>query len=116
MTVPKNPAPKRKRIRTRVKKVRSTGTPACFESKAQWDLYRASWRIGKAKEQSRVVNYCEDCLPEYRDRMREEKRCAHPDVVFIVDDDGFISGVRPTQFKLKQIVTAKEKRDENEKQ
>ena len=36
------------------------------------------------------VNICRDCTPEHRDKMIEERRCSHPETVFIVDHDGVV--------------------------
>jgi hypothetical protein len=60
-------------------------TPQCFESASQWYEYQRLYRysIGTGR-----INYCLDCLPEYRDRMVCEGRCAHPETVFIEEAEG----------------------------
>lgn len=66
--------------------------PSCFSSKRQYATWQASALLTGVTERN---GYCTDCLPEFkRDRLREG-RCAHPDVTFHVDEDGFIEGRRP---------------------
>lgn len=39
-------------------------------------------------------DYCEDCLPEFQCEMINKNQCQHPEVVFRVDEDGFVTGFR----------------------
>ena len=54
--------------------------PKCFESEDQWAEYA---RLYKLSQGTGRVQYCMDCLPEYRDEMMCQGRCAHPETVFI---------------------------------
>ena len=45
--------------------------------------------------------FCEDCLPDYQRRMKFEGRCSHPEIRFLVDNDGFIDGVSPEYYEFK---------------
>jgi hypothetical protein len=64
--------------------------PRCFRSKAQWDEYRM--RVKNNHRNWR--NYCTDCMPERRDQMAEQRRCAFPHTTFIVLASGSIIGKR----------------------
>lgn len=64
-------------------------TPACFESAEQWREYQKLWRLSKGTGR---IHYCCDCLPEYRDAMIEQGRCAFPQTVF-VQQQGEIVGL-----------------------
>lgn len=59
--------------------------PACFESEEQWEEYQSLYRYSMGRGR---VNYCLDCLPEYRNCMVCEGRCSHPETVFIEASDG----------------------------
>lgn len=63
--------------------------PECFESDEQWGQYQLLWRLSQGMA---AVRFCTDCLPEYRDRMIAEGRCAHPETVF-VHNGGEVIGV-----------------------
>lgn len=54
-----------------------------------------SWLQMAKRVRTRIRNdYCEDCLPEYQGEMIRNNRCQHPEVVFQVDEDGFVTGFR----------------------
>lgn len=54
-----------------------------------------SWQQMAKRVGTRSKNdYCEDCLPEFQREMIRRNCCQHPEVVFRVDEDGFISGYR----------------------
>ena len=44
-------------------------------------------------------DYCEDCLPEFQREMIRKNQCQHPEVIFRVDEDGFVSGYRSEERK-----------------
>lgn len=67
--------------------VQITSIPPCFESVAQW----VEWK--SLAEHSRVhvgreITFCEDCLPDYRDRMIASGRCEHPETIFVSEPGG----------------------------
>ncbi len=54
-----------------------------------------SWQQMAKRVGTRNRNdYCEDCLPEYQCEMIRKNRCQHPEVVFQMDEDGFMAGFR----------------------
>jgi len=54
-----------------------------------------SWQQMAKRVSTRKRNdYCEDCLPEFQREMIKKNNCRHPEVVFRVDEDGFVSGFR----------------------
>jgi hypothetical protein len=72
--------------------------PACFDSEAQYIAWVHAARSAQAK-----IDHCRDCTAAYQARMIEQHRCEYPETVFELDEDGFISGMRP-----------RHKRNENE--
>ena len=74
--------------------------PLCFDH-AQW----ASWR--EACSRGRVFpnqkdTYCEDCTPDDKRDLIKIGKCEWPDVKFIVDEDGYTYGYRPS-MRLRNI-------------
>lgn len=54
-----------------------------------------SWQQMAKRVRTRNRNdYCEDCLPEYQHEMIKKNKCQYPEVVFRVDEDGFVIGFR----------------------
>lgn len=53
--------------------------PACFDSQAQWNEYRAAAEA----EAGEGFTYCSDCTPQRQARMDARGRCAHPTVRFV---------------------------------
>lgn len=54
-----------------------------------------SWQQMAKRVSTRKRNdYCEDCLPEFQREMIKKNNCRHPEVVFRVDEDGFVAGFR----------------------
>jgi len=68
--------------------------PACFDSLFQWNFYRrlASY-LRSCRKLSPRFTYCTDCTPEYRDKMRAERRCKFPGTTF-TKINGVIVGQR----------------------
>jgi hypothetical protein len=56
--------------------------PPCFESKKQHDEYM--WQMQKTNQPLDPLNYCLDCTREYKIQMLAEKRCEHPETIFVV--------------------------------
>lgn len=76
--------------------------PACFKTQAQFDLWREL--AGEQLWGNRRNDFCVDCTPEYQREMIQAHKCAHPAVMFIMDRDGFLEGVRdPSQYHLKRL-------------
>jgi hypothetical protein len=66
-----------------------TSAPACFESLRQYKNWLALARnVGDS-------GICTDCTPEYQKQMICQRRCAHPEAKFRMDEDGFIAGFIP---------------------
>lgn len=63
--------------------------PACFDSQAQWDLYRVPAVVSAPKN----WNYCQDCTAERRDEMHAQGRCKFPGTTFKIIN-GIIRGFR----------------------
>ena len=64
--------------------------PACFDSQEQFVLWRNA-----ARQVSPGQSYiCADCLPEYRDKMVQQKRCAKPLTYFIRLDGELVGKAR----------------------
>lgn len=71
-------------------------TPACFPNDAVFALWRST--------PPRAANHCSDCLPDYQQKMIAESRCAHPDVIFTIDKDGLIEGIRSRPLRPTQLL------------
>lgn len=78
--------------------------PPCFNSQAEFDEWKAcasnlsTTGAGSGLNKKGETNYCVDCTPEYKGRMRFEKRCSHVKVTFhISTKDGGLSGRRPNK-------------------
>ena len=56
--------------------------PPCFESKKQHRDYM--WQVFRAKQPEDELNYCMDCTKEYKIQMLKEKRCEHPETIFVI--------------------------------
>ena len=52
--------------------------PACFDSQEQWGRYHVLATISGGNG----FTFCEDCTPEYRDKMVAQRRCKFPGTVF----------------------------------
>lgn len=75
--------------------------PACFNPD-QWVAYVRCEK--ELLRQGRYVadpsGFCAGCTQRYQDKMVGRGLCRHPDVVFVNDDDGSVSGVRPPSKRL----------------
>lgn len=68
------------------------GKPRCFSQEA-WLLWLEAARSALPPRNGlREHRWCSDCTPEYKQKMVDAKRCAHPEVLFRVDEDGFLEG------------------------
>lgn len=63
--------------------------PQCFTSKEQFTLWKEE---AFRTTISITAGYCTDCTPEYQTKMIAQNRCAHTDVLFAKDEDGFVTG------------------------
>ena len=63
--------------------------PLCFASQ---DLFRL-WAT--APVAVRCTNPCRDCQPGYQTRMKRAGRCAHPETMFALDEEGAVYGYWP---------------------
>jgi hypothetical protein len=64
--------------------------PACFNSQAEYDLWKDARHISATRCQP-----CTDCTVDYKVEMCLQDRCAHPEVRFRLDEDGFTEGYFP---------------------
>jgi len=67
--------------------------PLCFVSPRMFDLWTKADR--SVPEKTRCENPCRDCQPSYQLRMKKLKRCAHPETMFAVDQEGGVYGYTP---------------------
>lgn len=80
--------------------------PLCFASEEQWKFWNNQARYSRAGPSG----YCSDCTPEYQSEMLRARRCEHPNVLFGVDNEGFLCGSRPeADEELAQIKAARRK-------
>ncbi len=57
--------------------------PPCFDTKFQWNFYRELCSyLRSARKLSPRFNFCVDCTPAYRDRMKAQGRCKFPGTTF----------------------------------
>ena len=68
--------------------------PTCFDH-AQWESWKEACSRGRVFPNQKDT-YCEDCTPDYKREMLKAGKCDWPDVKFIVDEDGFTYGYRPS--------------------
>lgn len=59
-----------------------------------------------------VAGFCEDCLPDYQKDMIWEGKCDNPDVIFDIDEDGFVYGKYPTRHNVSKEEKRKRQREE----
>lgn len=59
--------------------------PRCITHE-QWKLWRAT------RPSAGVAGLCEDCTPEYQNKMCLTGKCDHPEILFYVDKDGLLFG------------------------
>ena len=68
--------------------------PPCFESQHQYDQWsKAAEKTDGApppirKDWPEEPNYCRDCMPPHRNKMRLQNRCLFPDTVFVEVGEG----------------------------
>lgn len=89
----------------------STKIPICWpiESLDDYDLWRESALAAPPHPKSSI---CEDCTPEYQAKMIEQKKCENPEIIFEIDNDGFLAGRLPRHRDFKK--PPKENKDTNE--
>lgn len=56
--------------------------PPCFENRLQYQDYM--WQSHRANQPHDPMNHCLDCTREYKIQMLKEKRCEHPETIFVV--------------------------------
>lgn len=56
--------------------------PPCFESKERHTAYM--WQSHRTNQPHDPLNYCLDCTREYKVKMLEQKKCEHPETIFVV--------------------------------
>tara|TARA_R110000868_G_scaffold301295_1_gene561747 strand:- start:1020 stop:1451 length:432 start_codon:yes stop_codon:yes gene_type:complete len=59
----------------------SSKFPPCFNNKKEYQNYLRL--VAKAKEPNDPNNYCMDCTRDYKIKMLREKRCSHPETIFV---------------------------------
>lgn len=62
-------------------------TPRCFNNYKEFKLWITAAR---GAHPAPAHSYCEDCTPEYRDKMIEENRCAYPQTTFKILQGEFV--------------------------
>ena len=67
---------------TEIKPYNPDWYPPCFQSREQYRDYM--WQSHKTSQPKDPMNYCLDCTREYKIQMRREKRCEHPETIFVV--------------------------------
>lgn len=56
--------------------------PPCFENKEHHQDYM--FQVQRTNQPFDPLNYCLDCTREYKIQMLKEKRCEHPETIFVV--------------------------------
>ena len=56
--------------------------PPCFESKEQHLDYMS--QVRKTNQPFDPLNYCLDCTRKYKIEMLKQKKCEHPETIFVV--------------------------------
>ena len=56
--------------------------PPCFESRVQYTEYM--WQSHRTNQPHDPMNHCLDCTREYKIEMLKQKRCEHPETIFVV--------------------------------
>lgn len=69
--------------------------PICFASARDFERWRTS-------AGARDCGHCHDCTPTYQLRMKKQRRCEHPEVMFSVDVDGGVHGVTSFQPRARK--------------
>lgn len=64
--------------------------PMCFTAQ-QWEEWKEA-----ARTDCPAHGPCNDCTPEFKNEMMEKNRCENPQVVFLKNADGSLSGHLPT--------------------
>jgi hypothetical protein len=60
--------------------------PACFSTVRFYENWRAM--LPRCNTHERADPICRDCMPTYQLRMKSLGRCAHPETMFTVGQDG----------------------------
>jgi len=72
-----------------------SGVPCC-----DGDTFEAWRELAKLSAPPRA-GFCTDCLPEFQRMNIDRGTCAHPEVCFRVDADGFVEGYFPKPERAK---------------
>lgn len=84
-----------------MKKVSFVGdVPMCANSASEYRI----WKEAARQSSGIPAGFCTDCTPEYQKKMIAEKRCENPQVVFVRDDDGWISGALVGERSNRELV------------
>jgi hypothetical protein len=59
------------------------GMPACWDNRTNWAEWNRLNVLARDNPRKALDHYCTDCSPEFKQKMVEAKRCAHPTVTFI---------------------------------
>ena len=65
-----------------IKPYNSEWYPPCFENRNQYKDYM--WQSHRTNQPHDPMNHCLDCTREYKIQMLKEKRCEHPETIFVV--------------------------------
>jgi hypothetical protein len=68
-------------VRAEIKPANPDWYPPCFETKEKYADY--IWTVAKVGQPMDCDNYCMDCTHEYKIDMLKEKRCEHPETIFV---------------------------------
>lgn len=66
---------------TTIKQYNPNWFPPCFESEEQYKEYIHT--VAKVGQPMDWTNYCMDCTHEYKLEMLKQKRCEHPETIFV---------------------------------
>ena len=81
----------------------STKIPLCWpiDKLGDYKLWRESALVSPPHPKSSI---CEDCTPEYQQQMIEQKKCENPEILFEIDNEGFLAGRLPRHRDFKKYL------------
>ena len=77
-----------------------TARPICFHSQEEFEDWLRASRLFATMANVNPLNYCIDCLPEFKQAMQCAGRCAYPGTTF-VQHEGGVYGRRPQLQRTK---------------
>jgi len=69
--------------------------PLEFHRPTTYEMWKSGARTSIMDRACKGHEYCQDCTNAYQTEMKLQERCKHPQVTFLIDNDGMLTGHDP---------------------